>query len=174
MKTETAKRLLELEIKNLHYAIETANKIMPIVEKFNGKQPNKRLDTALKQIDKGLSFETRYNSFIISLFLTDRHVPDGENHIAYVAEHSKNLIHDSIQSVYGKGGACQEGVIRSDILKEDLIAFIDHSKELIGKFKIESNSLDELIKEHEAIKETISQYENKISYLTRNYLSLKF
>ena len=174
MRTETAKKLLELEIKNLHYAIETANKIMPVVEKFDGKQPNKRLDTALKQIDKSLSFETRYNSFIISLYLTDRHVPNGDSSVSYIAEHSKSLVHDSMQSVYGKGGVCQEGVIRSDILKEDLLAFIDHSKELIEKFKIEADTLNDLINEHEAIKSTISRFENKISYLTRNYLSLKF
>ena len=173
MKTETAKKLIELEIKNLHYAIETANKIMPVIEKFNGKQPNKRLDTALKQIDRNLSFKTRYNSFVISLYLENRHVQDGPGKAAYIQDSFKNIIHASIKSGYGEG-ICQKDVINAELLKNEIMALVEHNRKLVEKMRAEINHLETIIAEYEAIKKSQSDFQNSVSYFTREYLGLKF
>lgn len=64
---EVSKKLVELEISNRKLALSLFDDIIKTLERFDGKQANKRIDTALKKINENLSFSREYNSFIINL-----------------------------------------------------------------------------------------------------------
>ena len=57
---KNAENLINLELNAMQKVIDLCPKVIEIIKKFEGKQANKRLDTALKQIDKNL--------FVIEIF----------------------------------------------------------------------------------------------------------
>ena len=64
---ETAKKLVELQIKNREYAFSLYDEIIEVLAKFDGKQVTKRIETALRKIDDNIRVENEYNSFIIKV-----------------------------------------------------------------------------------------------------------
>ena len=172
MKHETAIKLIELEIENLEKAVKVINEIKKIVPKFDGKTPSKRIDTALKAIDKNLRFETRYNSFVIELYKEIRHVQDTPQTVVYSNSHSTFILHASIKSSYGDG-VCQNDTIDGKIFLAELETSQEHKKAFIVKLRAELGNLDNIIVNHARIKKEKELFLSGVSSLTREYFDLK-
>jgi len=172
MKHETAKKLIELEINALEEAAVVIEEIKKIVPKFEGKTPSKRLDTALKAINKNLRFETKYNSFVIELFKENRHVQDTNQTVVYSSSHSTNIIHASLKSSYNDG-VCQNDTIIGKVFLAELDASQKHQKAFVEKLRAEIGNIDNIITEHARITKEKDAFLTGVSYLTREYFNLK-
>ena len=63
---EDARNLVELEIKNRKEALKLYPEIIKVVEQFDGKVLNKRLETALKKVDERISCDRGFYHFEIA------------------------------------------------------------------------------------------------------------
>jgi hypothetical protein len=164
-------QLLELEAEARSRALLLCDKIIGLVPKFDGKKPDKRFDTALKAIDKGLSFETRFNSFIIKHWIEKRMVQSG-GHTSYLTGSDVSIIHASIQSSY-QDGICQNGTIDG----KQLIAHIETAKGHLQKNITEINkdiqNIETILKRFKAIQDEKEKFNHDVSWTTRGYFNLK-
>ena len=62
---EDARKLVELEIQNRKEALKLYPEIIKVVEQFDGKVLNKRLETALKKVNERLCCKRGYSDFRI-------------------------------------------------------------------------------------------------------------
>jgi hypothetical protein len=174
METKEAKiKLLNLEVINLQKAISLCDKIIEIVPKFDGKAANKRLDTALKEIDKSLSFNMRYNSFIIEMYKQDRSINVGDNW-QYLRDHSVSIVHSSIQSSSGDG-VCQDG---QHISGEQLIKDIQRNKKYmedsLKSLTIDLGHIDYISDWYDDIQGLKAKFKDTVSYQVREYFGFDF
>lgn len=174
METKEIKlRLLDLEIKARNKAINLCDDIIKVVSKFNKKEPTKRLDTALKKIDKNLNFRLRHNSFIIDLNIENRSITIEEYNTHYIRGYNISIIHSSIRSGYGDG-ICQNGTINGELLMDE----IDNSKQQmiqeVNKLKHGIENINNIITEKAMIDSQIANFKNVTPYLIREYFDLNF
>lgn len=166
-------QLLNLEVVNLEKAIGLCDKILDLVPKFDGKVVNKRFDTALKEIDKSLSFSMRYNSFIIEMYKQDRSINRGDSW-SYLRDHSLCIIHSSIQSAYNDG-ICQDG---QHIVGANLVADIQKQKKYfednLVKLKNDIADIDSIQEVYKDIQQQKTSFNNNVSYMVREYFGFDF
>lgn len=172
MKKELNVKLIELELDAMKKAVSLHEAIINIIPKFDGKKATARLDTALKAIDKDLSFHMEYNSFIIRMYIAKRSIQT-DTHTEYIKDSYITLIHDSIKSGYGDG-ICQNDVINANILIDRINISKTHLQARIDKVTAELKDIDGIIKEYNDIKEMASKFTDRVSYLTREYFGLNF
>lgn len=164
-------KLIRLEMENRQEAIELCPDIIAIIPKFNGKMMNKRFDTALKTINKGLSFDTHFNSFIIKYYPKTRHIADGE-HALYVKESNVSIVHASIQSAYGDG-ILQRGTLEGETLKKRIESFKTESEEYLKKLGVNITNINAMFEEYELINNRKDDFNKKWEYSFREYFKLK-
>src|SRR5574344_2004139 len=74
---DTVKKLLELDAKNIHLALEVIPKVKDILKKFDGKKITKRIQTALDVLDCDefhISTELRNDRWNIEIYMHHRNV----------------------------------------------------------------------------------------------------
>jgi len=148
---------IEKELLRKEEVFKLCPAIIEVIKKFDGKQSNKRLDTALKNIDKNLRFKTQYNSWIIE-------------HVSY----DINIVHASISSSYGDGVE-QNGVIIADVAIADLNKNMNYRKEQAIKTREQNkiDIIDGLIEESEELKKKIKEFNEKINYAINDKFDIR-
>lgn len=172
MAIDINKELIKLEIKAGRKCVGLANEIIKLVPKFDGKQPTKRFDTALKTIDPRLSFGMEYNSFKITYWNTDNRV-DSNKGWYYTRNNHIYILHASIRSSSGDG-ICQNGVIIAATLIADLQLYVTRETERLTKLEAEIENIHGIMSEYKDLTERIEEFISRTSYVVREYYGLNF
>jgi len=70
--------LVRLHLQALQDAIDLAPAVIEVINRFNGKQANKRIDTALKAVNKNLRFSAVYSWAEIEMWIENRSMRGGQ------------------------------------------------------------------------------------------------
>lgn len=147
---EDAKILIDLEIRARTKVLSVYGEVIRTVEAFDGKVLNKRLDTALKKIDKNLSLDVSYNSFVINYYTREFNAPPTHDQYGrlYLYDDSKTLCHCTKYDTYGVSCVTLEGKIISAPIVDSLNKYAE--------------SLDQSITELQAKKGMVKEYREKL------------
>lgn len=178
---EIAKALIELEVANRENVLLLLPTIKEIVQDFNGKVLNKRLEKSLNNAIKGRSVYIPYSSiscdwgayFRIDFRVGNRYVPNGKYSVSYI--NNSNLIlccckQTEAMSVNDKGTKrlISSGVIadmeRWDKTMRDYI--VSHTEAL--------KHIDEWNDKFGAIEKEINALRNQIPSDIRNYFGFNW
>lgn len=163
-------RLIRLELAAMEKAVSLVDSVIAIAPKFDGKVASKRLDAALRAVDRDLCFSTSFNSFKISLFISDRSTQDRHgNHSLYIQNSEISLVHACIESGYGDG-ICQTGTINAALLIAELTRFKTETEASIKKTTAELGNIDALLTAYADAQAAVRKLEDSTTYLTRRYL----
>ena len=164
-------KLIELELKALKKVIELAPEVEKVLRKFDGKQANKRLDTALKKIDSNLRFEIHSNSFDVTLYIQDRSLQTEDKGRTYI-DYKKTVLGGCVESAYGDG-ICQNGTLIADIAIKELYRMIDYHKQTVKNTEVNINEIEEFENQKQEIKTKIENHNDSIPYLLDKYFGLR-
>jgi len=169
---ETRVKLIQLEIEAKQKAVSLVDPIIGIMGKFDGKQANKRLDTALKGINEDLRFNMEYNSFKISMYIANRMI-NSQDHADYIKSDYVYLVHGSITSAYGNA-IMPQGVIDSNEVNRQLYKFRTETIAWIEKLENQVKNIETILIEYKAVKDAMERFNNRIDYTIREYWQLDF
>ena len=170
---QDAQNLIKLELDARRKAISFTPAIVEVLNKFNGKQLNKRLDTALKQIDKSLYFRSEHNSFVIDWYVDDRSVKAREGeHTNYIDYHSITLCHCSIQASDGTGAA-QDGTLNAEVAIEWLNKFVSSMQKTITETEEQFKNVEQYKQRRRELKQAIEDFNNNIPHMLDRYFDLR-
>lgn len=164
--------LINLELEARRRAIRLILPIIACIKKFDGKKSSKRLDTALKQIDKNLAFRTEYNSFRIMLSIENRSIRVDDGSYSYIEERAIDIMFDSIKSGYGDGIE-QNGVIIAETAITKLKEQQEYLQKSIAETEKALRELDALTEEAKELNKQIENFNRKVPYLIESYLQLR-
>ena len=177
---------LEVAIKQIKLykdALALCPKVMEVIKKFDGKVANKRLETALKEIDSGLrcNKSSYMEVWEIAFWTNDRCVNvkrkswDGkrEDWVAYyIKESEAYLARDMFKNTFGSFTDENGRWIAENINKQ-----IKHTmKSLeanIAEYKELLKHVDELEVEKKRIKDEMEAYNKKVGWFGNEYFCLK-
>lgn len=180
---EDAKNLVELEIKNRKEALELYSKVIEVVEKFDEKVLNKRFDTALKTVDKRLSYEREYNRFEIQMNVFDSRCcksvkEDNYGYSSYNYLTTNYLVLNNLLYTYSYS---EEDIvllnnerINSSVLIESLLIGEAHMKNEIASLEYSLTKIDEWKKKLESLREEVQQTMKTIPYVIREYYDINY
>lgn len=163
--------LIQLELNARNYAISLIPAIIECIKKFDGKKSSKRLDTALKQIDKNLAFRTEYNSFRIMLYIENRSIRVDDGSYSYIEERAIDIMFDSIKSGYGDGIE-QNGVIIAETAITKLKEQQEYLQKSIAETEKALRELDALTEEAKELNKQIENFNRKVPYLIESYFKI--
>lgn len=166
---ETAKKLVELEIKNREYAFSLYDEIIEVLAKFDGKQVTKRIETALRKIDDDIRVENEYNSFIIKVGFWDieKRSVKTENGIAYL----ENSGHCSRFSSYGVLN--ENNSLNYENIKKQLIKHKEYMEESIKEIKSQLANVETIISEYEELEKKCQDFNRDTNFCISEYYGLK-
>lgn len=174
---EISKQLVELELKNRKYILSLFDSIIETLSKFDGKQVNKRIDTALKKIDKNLSFTMEYNSFIIKLWYEDRSITkingDEIGNTYYLKDNYETIVHCCIHSSYSDGVVNDDGRLIFEYLKEQLLKNKGYIEQSIFEIKSQLSKVDDIISEYKELIDKCNKFNDKINWCIATYYNIK-
>lgn len=167
---EENKKMMLRQLEYNQKAYDQFDNIIEVIEKFDMKEPSKRLDTALKNVSKSLKFEISYNSFIINYCNHDEIYIKECNE--YLKDDTKILLHMSCVSVYG-GGALFRGRIDSKIIIEQLKKNKEYHENIQRQAYEQLSIIDELEEEREKLEKMLEDFNAKILYTTDKYFNIR-
>lgn len=177
---------LEVAIKQIKLyrdALDLCPNVMEVVKKFDGKMANKRLETALKEVDSGLRCNKSSYTEVweIAFWTSDRCVNvkrkswDGKREdwcAYYIKESEAYLARDMFKNTFGSFTNEDGRWIAENINKQ-----IEHTmKSLeanIADYTELLNHVDELEAEKKRIKKEVEAHNKKIGWIGNEYFRLK-
>lgn len=156
------------------HAMEIIDKIIPVIEKFDGKQANKRLETALQQIDRNLYFRKSIysNMWEMRLYITDRSITDTESkyrNTYYIKDSDIWLTQEfSVDRFVDENGKW-----KSQTIIQRLKETQDVLKDKDNTIQEQLDDIDSLIDRCAEIKREIEEFNRMIDYSVREYFNLK-
>lgn len=167
-KDEDAMIFINLTINADKYLYDLIPKIIEVVEKFDSKVSGKRLDTALKQIDKSLAFKKDGNFWRIVHYLhNNRMAMDSTNTSAIYLDTPEDLVSVLIESAEDSGKINASKVIYELVLKQE--SLLKEIQELEEQLK----NIEQLKQEYNKIKQELDNFRSKTNYVIRDCFNLK-
>jgi len=170
MKTiEQAKKIIEEIIEEKKTVALLIPKITETLQSFNNKVINKRIDSALKEIDKNIFFKRVYNSVVIEISMYSK----------LQGYHDITICHCSAQSSYGDGVAevtTKGEMLLSDAIIKQINNWQEREQKTIGELEYFSNAknIKKVINEYLDIKSQAREFLDSNNYIVRDLLDLKF
>jgi len=171
------------QIKLYKDALSLCPKVMEVVRKFDGKIANRRLETALQEVDKGLGcFKDKWNNqWIIKFYTYDRSVDvqitswDGKDKYCrafYIKESETVLAQDIFKNSYGDFTNEDGRWIAENICKQ-IEATMKRLEEDIERYEEELKHADELLEEKRKLVEMIEAHNKKVSWMGDEYFEMR-
>lgn len=180
---ENAIKLLELEISNMEYAIELAEKIKPIVEKFNGKVLNKRLETALREVDKHIDMNNGHR-FEICYYCENCRITFNKEDMynsrtEYVKQRELYLTdylttNTDRKSEENKCVVDENNRIKADVIIKGIERKQEYYRKEIDKIKNGLPKVDEYKQRIETIKNELEELQQEIPFWIKAYFELHY
>lgn len=171
------------QIKLYKDALALCPKVMEVVKKFDGKVANKRLETALETIDKGLNCRksTYTDIWEISFYTSDRSLTvkseswDGKytNYNSYyIKDNETYLARDMFKETYGSF-TDENGRWASENICKQIEHNMKVMEENIAKYEEELRQVDDLEAERKRIKAEVEAFNKKVSWIGNEYFGLR-
>ena len=169
---ESMRNLAQKQNNAYSHAAEIIDKIIPIIERFNGKQANKRLETALEAVDAHiLCRKNQYSDhWEITWYCTDDHIMCGSGmytHAAYIKQREITLLTD-----WSNKCVDENGKWRSEMMVEMLKL---EKQQLLERFNALNKQIAEVEiweKRRDELREEIASYNKEIMWEIKQYFSL--
>lgn len=179
---EVAGKLVELEIQNRKDCLKLYDQIIPIIERFDGKVLNKRLETALQNVNKYLRVDRNYTSFGISWWVENdyiRNTPDRNGFCTACYVQSRQLymttaLFTSDRNMTDKVMLDEENRLIADVI---LVALEQGKKNMEEHIRMLEESLphaEEYEEELKAMKKAFEEKRDSIPYLIRDYYDMNY
>ncbi len=169
---EDSLKLLNLRLEVMEQTVSFFPDVIRTIEKFDGKVLNKRLNTALEQIDRNLSYERKYDSIYIVRYIGSESVNTENGCSLYLNEH-----HDYLCIVSPSGNNyCLTNDNRiiatgfADALNKEHADYVKRIKEI----KDNIVNIDSYRARLKQIKEDLEILKSEIPYPIRNYCNLNW
>ena len=172
---ETAKKLVELQIKNKEYTLTLYNSIIETLAKFDGKQVTKRIETALRKIDDNIRVENEYNSLIIKMGFYDinKRSVKTESGIAYLKESEETICHCCRFSSYGDGVLNEDNSLNYENIKKQLIKHKEYMEESAKEIKSQLENVESIISEYEELEKKCKDFNHNTNWCISEYFGIK-
>ena len=172
-----SRKLVNLEIQANVKALQLMDDIKEVIIKFDGKIPDKRLDTALKKIDSDLSFKQDYNFFIIDLWIRNRSVSvkkENETYSGtyYIKSDRVGICYCACKSCYGDGCLNEDGTINAEMVIKSINGSKKYLLEYNNSMVNTVNNINDKIKEYEELKKRIVEFNNSVNHTVAQYYEL--
>lgn len=174
---DVTKNLLQLELKTFQDQLALIEPVIIVISNFDGKQFNKRLDTALKnKVSDRLRISQSYNTMYIYYYPKENTVKSGEFSVKYITDHStRSLMATAIESCYRSKD--ENLLIDNKINATAWIKAINSYKVAIERniknIKDLLKNEVKLKKEKEKIEKLKKEYNDKISWIADYYCNLR-
>lgn len=143
MKNQNAYNLMNIELINIRHCINLIDPIIETINKFNGKVFNIKLDKALKETDKNLSVNVKYDSLEIEYFKEIRSCKsESASSWIYTRDHSLKLLWSMTMK-------------RHEFMIKDAVTVLDENDRIISK---------NIVHELENTKKRLLELENDINF----------
>lgn len=174
--TTYSAQLVNLHLDAYRKVISLAEPIKEVLRKFDGKVLNKRLDTALKAVDSGLSVNWRampYNIFEIEWFIENRCIttnPDRNGYCGavYINEHTLSAVR-----CCDYDNCVIEGRINADQIIKALDEQMDEYRAWIQEAEDQLAHIDELQAGTKELYEAVKAHNKEISFIVDEYYGLR-
>jgi len=172
---ETAKKLVELEIKNREYAFSLYDEIIEVLAKFDGKQVTKRIETALRKIDDNIRVKNEYNSFIVEVgfWNIEKRSVKTENGIAYLKNAEETLCHCARFSSYGDGVLNEDNSLNYEAIKTQLVKHKEYMEKSTLEIKEQLADIETITSEYEELEKKCQEFNAKKNWCISEYYGLK-
>ena len=179
---EDARNLVKLEIKNRKEALNLYPEIIKVVEQFDGKVLNKRLETALKKVDERISCDRGFYHFeIVFNTINSRSCrsvtsPGTCNYIEDYCFVLNSYLDTYFISASGKDRMEESFLvnekIRASVLVDSLLKGKAYLEDQITKLEQSLEKIDELKSKIEQLETEIKSIKEEIPYLVRVYYGI--
>lgn len=179
---EVACKLVELEIQNRKEALNLYDQIISVIQKFNGKVLNKRLETALQKVNKYLRVDTNYSSFGISWWVNNDHIRNTPDRNGYCTACYVQTRQIHLTSALFTADRYMTDKVMCDsdnrIIADVIIAALKEGKKNIEEHirMLEENlpHAEEYEDELRAMKKAFEEKRDSIPYLIRDYFDMNY
>jgi len=164
MKKETAVNKLSEEIAQTREAFSHAGAIEEVVNTFDGKVFNKRLETALRsKVHDDIRVKTEYNSFIITIYFNGVHT--GYNTIT--------LVHQAIKNAYGDDTLTDDNRIIAKTIIDGLKEMKDSSLKYNKEMEEDLSKIDDILLQYNKLVNECQKFNDSVNYTLRQTLELR-
>ena len=171
---EDARNLVELEIRNRKEALKLYPEIIKVVEQFDGKVLNKRLETALKKVDERLSCNRGYSDFYIC-YAGERVYVRQEGGVHYLSNYYINL--NPYLKTYCikriEESFLENERIRASVLIDSLLKGKAYLEKTIAELEQGIDRADEWKTRIDQLKEEIKSVRQEIPHIIADYYGIK-
>lgn len=174
VKIETAKKLTEIELKNIKTTLSMFSNVLKTLEKFDGKQINKRIETALKKnVDDRINVYSRFNSFIIECnFFENRGFKTNDGTWAYLNDYTVLICHCCLESSYNDGVMNNQGNFDYKIAKTQIEKYKEYLIKQVEKTEKQLFEINSLLNKYCEIIDEMKKFNNEISPIIKNHFVL--
>lgn len=174
---KTAFNLIEIETKQLEKVVELTPKVIALMEKFDGKVYNKRFETALKELDKGLSLDwcgIYGSAFRINYIDFDnRDTKDLNSSCGYAYIHPQYFTMVYMETSNWLDSE-RKRMHLTDDGRKSFSQYLQSNKESIEVRKsLTMEKVDELRRRKAEIEELVKQLRNDVPSCVRDYFGIK-
>ena len=156
-------KVRKLELLKDHYKqianALSSNEVMAVLEKWQGKKYNKRLETALKNIDAHFYVNTQFSFYLEYNFYpqNERSFKDETTEHWIYIDNYKHTIRMLTKSSWGEG----EKIVAEDIA-EQVLKIAKYYQEQYEKINNQLLNINELISEYLEIVKKYNEFEEKV------------
>lgn len=167
-------RIKKLEMLKNHYKqmanILSSNEVMALLEKWQGKKYNKRLETALKAIDNHFYIDKQFGIYLNYGFFdyAERSFTDNNGRTIYIDTYKHNI------RLLCKNTLTEENILRDD-MQEEVLKTAKYYQLEYEKLNNQLFLINDILKEFKEIATKYNEFEEKINFDIRKefYLNLQ-
>ena len=174
---ETATELAKLQIEEELDALKFVPAITELLKKWNGKQINKRLDSALKQIDPRIGYHVRYGTFYISVAVRSDYISVPSGHgvslAHYLSSRQTELLQGEMIDLTGNGKAATiEGNLNAAPLLESMTRRAESIRKSCEQATEQIEKVPDLIAERDRLAKAVEDFSRGLNAKIRDYFDL--
>lgn len=167
--------LVRLEINTDLKVLSIAGEVSLVVRSFDGKILNKRLDTALKKIDRNLYVDSMYSSSLgINYYTGGFSIPSVNNPSTslYLNSRYKTLCFCAKRSENGKGCVSSEGRLISKPVIESISEYSEHLRRSITELESKKDLIEVYRSCIKTVEQDLKALQEEIPFAIKRYYDL--
>ena len=180
LNTNDRAALVRLHLQAYQEAIDIAPAVIEVIKRFDGKQVNKRIDTALKAVNANLKFSSEYSWVEIKMYIENRTIrgekPDnyGYSSTAYVSSYTVQVAH-ACNYIGEKAHLSPiiDGRLNAAVVVENIKAYVEQHKALIETVTEQLQHVEEMRVERERIIKEQQTFNSALNWMIDDYFELR-
>jgi hypothetical protein len=166
--------LVRLHLKAYQEAIDIAPAVIEVIKRFDGKQANKRIDTALKEINPNLKFSSEYSWAEIEMYIENRYYRGDGYAAGYVSSSTVQIVHAcNYTGEKAHLSPVIDGKLNAAVVVEGIEIYVEQHKSLIETVTEQLQRVDEMRIERERIIKESQAFNSALSWMIDDYFELR-